>query len=524
MKSFTKHKTAVIIGAGPAGLTAAYELLKRTDIIPIVVEESSQIGGIARTINHNGNRMDIGGHRFFSKNDDIMNWWLNILPLQGAPAIDEILTGTATTYSGGPDPETAERVMLSRRRISHIVWRNKFFNYPVEPSLEMLRNMGFATSLKVAASFARAHIFRRSERSLEDFYINRFGKQLYRMFFENYTTKVWGKHPSQLNADWGAQRVNNLSLASVLKNMLHKPSSDIEQKGVEKSLINRFIYPKYGPGQLWETVAHAIEDMGGTIITNCCAFALNCDENNLMKSVTVKHKNGETQTINCDYVFSSMPLIDLVAGIRGIEVPTEVCDIANHLPYRDFITIGVLVNDMLIKNTSQPNTYAGRIADTWFYIHNPNVKMGRLQVFNNWSPYLVDDYKNTVWLGLEYFCTEGDDMWNMSDEQLTELARRELSELHFIAPQQPVIDSHVERVKKAYPAYHGTYNDLHTLTHWLDGIGNLYCIGRNGQHRYNNMDHSMLTAIEAVNNIVSGKTSHSNVWNVNTDSSYHESK
>ena len=282
MKSFTKHKTAVIIGAGPAGLTAAYELLKRTDIIPIVVEESNQMGGIARTINHNGNRMDIGGHRFFSKNDDIMKWWLNILPLQGAPAIDEILTGTATTYSGGPDPETAERVMLSRRRISHIVWRNKFFNYPVEPSLEMLRNMGFATSLKVAASFARAHIFRRSERSLEDFYINRFGKQLYRMFFENYTTKVWGKHPSQLNADWGAQRVNNLSLASVLKNMLHKPSSDIEQKGVEKSLINRFIYPKYGPGQLWETVANDIKQMGGTIITNCCAFALNCDENNLM--------------------------------------------------------------------------------------------------------------------------------------------------------------------------------------------------------------------------------------------------
>ena len=335
---------------------------------------------------------------------------------------------------------------------------------------------------------------------------------------------MWGKHPSQLNADWGAQRVNNLSLASVLKNMLHKPSSDIEQKGVEKSLINRFIYPKYGPGQLWETVANDIKQMGGTIITNCCAFALNCDENNLMKSVAVKHKNGETQTINCDYVFSSMPLIDLVAGIRGIEVPTEVCDIANHLPYRDFITIGVLVNDLLIKNTSQPNTYAGRIADTWFYIHNPNVKMGRLQVFNNWSPYLVDDYKNTVWLGLEYFCAESDDMWNMSDEQLTELARRELSELHFIAPQQPVIDSHVERVKKAYPAYHGTYNDLHTLTHWLDGIGNLYCIGRNGQHRYNNMDHSMLTAIEAVNNIVSGKTSHSNVWNVNTDSSYHESK
>ncbi len=524
MKDFTKHKTAVIIGAGPAGLTAAYELLKRTDITPIVIEESSQMGGIARTINHNGNRMDIGGHRFFSKNQMIMNWWLNILPLQGAPAIDEILTGTSTSYSDGPDPETTERVMLSRRRISHIAWRNKFFNYPVELTLEMLRNLGLTTSLKVATSFARAHIFKREERSLEDFYINRFGKELYQMFFENYTSKVWGKHPSQLNADWGAQRVNKLSLGLIIKNMLHKPSTDIEQKGVEKSLINRFIYPKLGPGQLWETVAHAIVDMGGTIITNCCAQALNCAANDKMESVTVKHKNGETQTINCDYVFSSMPLIDLVAGIRGIEVPTEVSNIASHLPYRDFITIGVLVNDLLIKNTSQPNTYAGRIADTWFYIHNPKVKMGRLQVFNNWSPYLVADYKNTVWLGLEYFCTEGDDMWTMSDEQLSGLARHELIELQFIAPQQTVIDSHVERVKKAYPAYHGTYNDLATLTNWLDGIGNLYCIGRNGQHRYNNMDHSMLTAIEAVNNIVSGSTSHRNVWNVNTDSSYHESK
>ncbi|MGM9811630.1 MAG: NAD(P)-binding protein, partial [Muribaculaceae bacterium] len=358
MKNFTKHKTAVIIGAGPAGLTAAYELLKRTDIIPIVVEESSQMGGIARTINHNGNRMDIGGHRFFSKNDDIMKWWLNILPLQGAPAIDEILTGTPTAYSDGPDPETTERVMLSRRRISRIAWRNKFFNYPVELTLEMLRNMGFATSMKVAVSFAWSHVFKREERSLEDFYINRFGKQLYQMFFENYTTKVWGKHPSQLNADWGAQRVNKLSLASVIKNMLHKPSSDIEQKGVEKSLINRFIYPKLGPGQLWETVAHAIEDMGGTIITNCCAQTLNCAANNEMESVTVKHKNGETQTINCDYVFSSMPLTDLVAGIRGIEVPTEVRNIANHLPYRDFITVGILVDNLLVKNNTRFNTYA----------------------------------------------------------------------------------------------------------------------------------------------------------------------
>lgn len=524
MKDFTKHKTAVIIGAGPAGLTAAYELLKRTDITPIVIEESCHMGGIARTINHCGNRMDIGGHRFFSKNDTIMNWWLSILPMQGAPAIDEILTDSSATYSNGPDPETTDLVMLSRRRISRIAWRSRFFNYPVELSLQMLRNLGVATSLRVAASFAWAHIFKRKEQSLEDFYINRFGKELYRMFFENYTTKVWGKHPRELNADWGAQRVNKLSLGSIIKNMLNKPSSDIEQKGVEKSLINRFIYPKLGPGQLWETVAREVATMGGRIITDCRATALNCNDCGEITSVTVQHKNGETQTITCHYAFSSMPLCDLVLSLRGIAVPSEVSYIASHLPYRDFITVGVLVDHLLVVNNTELKTYAGRIADTWFYIHNPNVKVGRLQVFNNWSPYLVADYKNTIWLGLEYFCTEGDDMWNMSDDQLKELARHELAELQFIAPQQTIIDSHVEKVKKAYPAYHGTYNNLASLTSWLDSIGNLYCIGRNGQHRYNNMDHSMLTAIEAVNNIVTGNTSHRNIWNVNTDSNYHEAK
>ena len=520
----SNSKTAIIIGAGPAGLTAAIEMLRRTDIKPILVEEADVVGGISRTVKYKGNRMDIGGHRFFSKDENIMNWWAQILPLQAKPAFDDILLGLDKNYPpNGPDPETDDRVMLIRRRISRIFYRKRFFNYPVTLSADAISKMGLLTTLKCGLGFLMAKISPRKENSLEDFYINRFGKPLYSMFFKNYTHKVWGKEPKELDADWGAQRVNGLSLASIIKNLLRRKTNSIAQEGVEKSLIEQFIYPKYGPGQLWECVADEIKHLGGTILMNTRATAINC-ENGVVKSVIVTGKDGEKQIIGCDYLLSSMPVKDLISSFRGIEVPSRVMDIAKALPYRDFITVGILVNELAIKNRSKYTSFNNRIPDTWIYIQEDSVRLGRLQIFNNWSPYMVADYKSTVWIGLEYFCNEGDELWTMNDADFKRFAIGELVKIGYIANANEVLDAHIEKVKKAYPAYFGSYHQLPEVIKWINSIDNLFCIGRNGQHRYNNMDHSMMTAIEAINCLVSGSTDKSGIWNVNTEQEYHEQK
>lgn len=524
MKNESNQKTAIIIGAGPAGLTAAIEMLRKTSIKPIVLEEASVVGGISRTVNYKGNRMDIGGHRFFSKDESIMNWWTSVLPLQAKPSSDDILLNLEKEYAKqGPDPEKEDRVMLIRRRISRIFYRKKFFNYPVTLSADAISKMGFFTTLKCGLGFLLAKINKRKENSLEDFYINRFGKPLYSMFFKNYTHKVWGKEPKELDADWGAQRVNGLSLASIIKNLLRRKNKSIGQEGVEKSLIEQFIYPKFGPGQLWECVADEIKHLGGTILMNTRATAINC-ENGMVKSVIVTGKDSEKQTIDCDYLLSSMPVKDLISSFRGIEVPSRVMDIAIALPYRDFITVGILVNELAIKNRSKYASFNNRIPDTWIYIQEDSVRLGRLQIFNNWSPYMVADYKSTVWIGLEYFCNEGDDLWSKSNEEFKKFAIDELIKIGYISSSNDVIDSHIEKVKKAYPAYFGTYHQLPEVINWIDGIDNLFCIGRNGQHRYNNMDHSMMTAMEAIDCIASNSTDKSKIWNVNTEQEYHEQK
>ena len=524
MKNESNQKTAIIIGAGPAGLTAAIEMLRKTSIKPIVLEEASVVGGISRTVNYKGNRMDIGGHRFFSKDESIMNWWTSVLPLQAKPSSDDILLNLEKEYAKqGPDPEKEDRVMLIRRRISRIFYRKKFFNYPVTLSADAISKMGFFTTLKCGFGFLLAKINKREENSLEDFYINRFGKPLYSMFFKNYTHKVWGKEPKELDADWGAQRVNGLSLASIIKNLLRRKNKSIGQEGVEKSLIEQFIYPKFGPGQLWECVADEIKHLGGTILMNTRATAINC-ENGMVKSVIVTGKDSEKQAIDCDYLLSSMPVKDLISSFRGIEVPSRVMDIAIALPYRDFITVGILVNELAIKNRSKYASFNNRIPDTWIYIQEDSVRLGRLQIFNNWSPYMVADYKSTVWIGLEYFCNEGDDLWSKSNEEFKKFAIDELIKIGYISSSNDVIDSHIEKVKKAYPAYFGTYHQLPEVINWIDGIDNLFCIGRNGQHRYNNMDHSMMTAMEAIDCIASNSTDKSKIWNVNTEQEYHEQK
>ena len=515
-------KKVLIIGAGPAGLTAAYELLDQsTEYEVIVLEESDCFGGISKTVNYNGNRMDMGGHRFFSKVPEVNEWWEKMLPTQGARPYDDVTLGrTSTTIPGGPDPEQTDRVMLRRNRLSRIFFNSKFFDYPVSLKMETIKNMGFGTTIVVGFSYLKTVFHKRPENSLEDFYINRFGKKLYSMFFENYTENLWGRHPREISPEWGAQRVKGLSIRAVLKDILGKAFNQKNRK-VETSLIEEFAYPKLGPGQLWDLTAEEIQKKGGTIIRNAKVVHIDKDENDTLTGLTYL-QNGEEIKINGDYIISSMPIKDLVTGMN--DVPTEYKAIAEGLPYRDYMTVGVLVPHLALKNETKIRTIGDIVPDNWVYVHDKSVKMGRFQIYNNWSPYMVKDIEHSIWIGLEYFCNEGDDMWSMSDEAFAQMAIREMAAIGLISSTRDVIDHHVERVKKAYPAYFDTYEHMEDLRDYLNTIPNLFCVGRNGQHRYNNIDHSMCTSFETVKNILAGVTSKDNIWNVNTEQEYHEEK
>lgn len=514
-------KDVLVIGAGPAGLTAAYELLsKGKDYRVTVFEETNQFGGISRTVEYKGNRMDMGGHRFFSKVPEVNEWWEKMLPQQGAPSKDDIALGrTVTLKDGGPDPEQGDRVMLRRNRVSRIFFNQKFFDYPISLKPETFVNMGLGTTIVVGFSYIKSCLFKRKESSLEDFYINRFGKKLYSMFFERYTENLWGRHPSQIDPSWGAQRVKGLSIMAVLANAISKIFSGKKRK-VETSLIEEFSYPKLGPGQLWEVTASEIEKLGGTIIMGAKVVSLHKDGDRMTGLTYVK--DGAEHEVAGDYIISSMPVKDLVGGMNN--VPEDIAGIAKGLPYRDYMTVGVLVPRLNLKNKTKLKTVSDIVPDDWVYVHDRSVDMGRFQIYNNWSPYLVKDLEHTVWLGLEYFCNEGDAMWSMSDEDFARKGISEMVTMKLIDKAEDVLDFHVERVKKAYPAYFDTYARMDELVTYLSGIGNLFCVGRNGQHRYNNIDHSMCTAFEAVKDIMDGIGDHSNVWQVNTEKEYHEEK
>jgi protoporphyrinogen oxidase len=516
-------KNAIIVGAGPAGLTAAIELLRKSGIHPIILEETDRIGGISATVCHNGNRMDLGGHRFFSKNDEILRWWTSFLPVQGKSSSDDSrLEHNLEFNECGPDPHREDRVMLLRRRISRIYYLRKFFDYPISLKPQTFINMGFLRTVKAGIGYIGAKIAPRNEKTLEDFMINRFGAPLYHMFFEDYTEKVWGVHPTRLSSDWGAQRIKGLSMTRVLLQALKSLTggkSGWAQKNTETSLIEMFLYPKYGPGHFWETVADEIVRLGGKLHYNSKVTAVNL-RNSMFESVEVEQKDGTKATYRGECLFSSMPVKDLIESIQGQTVPPAVFSVASSLPYRDFLTVGLLVKKITLWDK---RTASGLIPDCWIYIQEPDVKIGRLQVFNNWSPYLVKDPKNTVWLGLEYFCNEGDDDWNMPDADFIQFAINELVKLGIIEPKD-VLDTVRVRIKKAYPGYHGAYTAFDTVRQWLDTIENLYCIGRNGQHRYNNMDHSMLTAMEAVKALHNGTKEKAAIWSVNSEENYHETK
>jgi protoporphyrinogen oxidase len=526
-------KRAIIIGAGPAGLTAAYELITKTDIKPVIIEMSGDIGGISKTVNYKGNRIDLGGHRFFSKSDLVMKWWQEILPLQGADSKDEILreiryhkrSSSVRLSPGGPDPEKTDRVMLIRNRLSRIFFLRKFFDYPVTLNGKTITNLGFTRIVKIGLTYLRIKIFPvRNIRSLEDFFISRFGQELYKTFFRDYTEKVWGVSCSEIPADWGKQRVKELSVTRAvmhaLKSIFRKERS-IGQKNTDTSLIEQFLYPKYGPGQMWQTVAEIIREKGGTIIMNSEVNGIRYKYSIISEISYLDRSTGIINSLSGDYFFSSMPVKDLINAM-GENVPPRVKEISKGLQYRDFITVGLLLDKLKIKNETRIPTLNRLVPDNWIYIQERDVKVGRLQIFNNWSPYMVSDI-DKVWIGLEYFCNEGDSLWEMKDDEFIKFAVDELHRIDIIE-KEDVLDSTIIRMPKTYPAYFGTYSHFNIIREFTDSFENLFLMGRNGMHKYNNQDHSMLTAIAAVNNIILKKISKENIWDINTEEEYHEEK
>lgn len=439
--------------------------------------------------------MDIGGHRFFSKNDSVMDFWQNILPIQ-----NENL-----------HPENVDKILLIRKRLSRIYFLKQLFDYPLTLSWNFIQKLGFVRCFKIGVSYLKALIFPYQKvDNLEKFYINRFGSELYHLFFKDYTHKVWGKKPSELSPDWGAQRVKGLSIFKAIYSALKfKNKQDLKQKNVETSLIEQFLYPKFGPGQLWESLAEEIVQMGGKINLNSKITQINFK----------KIKNGggeiasivlnETPPIFADFFISTMPIKDLFLAMDG--EPKDVVNIASQLEYRDFITVGVLLDKMpILQNTK----------DNWIYIQEPDVRVARLQFFHNWSEYMLKN-RRQYFIGMEYMCFENDDLWSKTDSQFCDFAKEELKQLGF-AQEENILKTHIVRVHKAYPSYSGVYGNFHQVRDFLDTLPNLYVCGRNGMHRYNNMDHSMLSAFEVANCIIQNKTDKSTIWQVNAEEAYHE--
>lgn len=555
-------KKAIIIGAGPAGLTAAYELLKRTDIIPVILEKSGEIGGISRTINYKGNRMDMGPHRFFSKSDRVMDWWLQMMPLQesgdsgnltisyqnksreisgdrvgnaGGVSAAAAEGSVMTAETGGAAEETKttaagrktdpDKVMLVIQRLTRIYFLRKFFAYPIQLGFDTLRTLGLIRTIKIMASFLWIRLFPiKPEKSLEDFIINKFGRQLYLLFFKDYTEKVWGVPCHEISAEWGAQRIKGVSLGKAIgqaiKSLRKKNGGDINQKGTETSLIEQFLYPKKGPGSLWEETARQIEAMGGKIYLHQDVQKIYVEDHTVTSVNTINSQTGQTGAWEGDYFFSTMPVQELIAGMGG-DVPEEVRAVAAGLQYRDFINVGILLRQLSARNKN--GSYERlELKDNWIYIQERDVKVGRLMIYNNWGDGMIND-PDTTWIGMEYFCNKTDDFWALSDEAVERVAMQELEKMD-LARVEDILDITVRRMEKTYPAYFGTYDRFAEIRSYTDRFENLFLVGRNGMHKYNNADHSMLCSMVAVDNIVAGVVSKDNLWSINTEQEYHEEK
>ncbi len=464
-----QKKQVVVIGGGPAGLTAAYQLAQR-DIQPIVLEKLDKVGGIARTENYKGYHFDMGGHRFYTKSEEVNRFWQEVLA-------DEFLL---------------------RPRLSRIYYKNKFFNYPIK-LWNALTGLGPWEGFLIGMSYLRWHLFPyREEDTFEQWVTNRFGKRLFETFFKEYTEKVWGISCSELKAEWAAQRIKDLSLKTAVLNMFFKPSKTI------KTLIEEFHYPRRGPGMLWTAVKDRIESQGGQVNLNSNVVAIN-REGNRITSVEIE-QNGERQTVAGTDFISSMPITQFISWLNPAP-PRQVLEAAHSLSYRDFLTVCLVIN----KKELFP--------DNWIYIHEPDVKVGRIQNFKNWSPDMVPDQNKTS-LGMEYFCNEGDEYWCMSDADLIELGKQEIAKIG-LAKYEDIIEGVVFRVEKTYPVYNGNYtHHMEVIKSYVSGFDNFQTIGRNGLHRYNNQDHAMLTGMLAVRNILDGEQN--NLWAVNAEQAYLE--
>jgi protoporphyrinogen oxidase len=468
----------VVMGAGPAGLTAAYELLKHQ--IPVAVLERDQIyvGGIARTVEHNGYRFDIGGHRFFSKNQEVEDLWTEILG-------DE---------------------MLERDRLSRIYYRGKYFDYPLRAGNALI-NLGLWETAWCVIGYIKARLHPVPQpKTLEDWVTNQFGHRLFEIFFKSYTEKVWGISTKELSADWAAQRIKGLDLAQAVKLALLPKRRSQERGAVIKTLIDRFRYPRLGPGQMWERVAEHLAQASQPV---WMGWEVRCIHHagGRVKSLTAGHQSGEEREFAGDEFISSLPIRELIWALRPAP-PAVVMEAAGRLSYRDFITVALIITRDQV------------FPDNWIYIHDPAVKVGRLQNFKNWSPEMVGDQTKTC-LGLEYFCFEGDGLWSLSDAELIELGTKELAALGLCHASE-VIDGAVVRQPKAYPVYDDTYlENLAVIRAWLqDHAPNLHLCGRNGMHKYNNQDHSMMTALLVARRLALG--SQFDPWKVNADAEYHE--
>ncbi len=455
-----------------------------------------------------------------------MQWWLNILPLQRITGDHTKITyrresTTLPATVGSLDPLTSDLVMLVRHRKSRIYFMRRFFEYPITLSTDTLRKLGVLKTIRIGLSYLRSVVFPiRNETNLEQFFINRFGRELYLTFFKSYTEKVWGMDCRNISAEWGAQRIKGLSIYKtilhVLKRLKPKRTEDIAQKDIETSLIEQFLYPKFGPGQMWEEVGQRIQHLGGRILTHWSVDGIE-HQGDIVTSILARNsETGELQRFEADYFFSTMPVKEFVAQMNP-PAPAIVREIANGLIYRDFITVGVLCDGIKLREAS-----GELVRDNWIYIQEPDVLVGRLQIFNNWSPSMVADPLH-IWIGLEYFCNEGDSLWMRSDEQIIDLAKSELAAMNIVDPQN-VVDATVIRMLKTYPAYFGSYDRFPEVISWANTFENLFLIGRNGMHKYNNQDHSMLTAMTAVDNIIGGVRSRDNLWALNTEQEYHEEK
>jgi len=471
----------VIIGAGPAGLTAGYLLSKEQVDVVVLEADPVYVGGISRTVTYKGFQFDIGGHRFFSKSKAVEDLWSEILPND----------------------------MLVRPRSSRIFYGGKFFSYPLKP-FEALLKLGIFRSLLCMLSWIKARLFPvRNPRNFEDWVSNQFGKRLFRTFFKSYTEKVWGMSCKEISADWAAQRIKGLSLGSAIKNALIPQRNNADRTNVIKTLINSFRYPRRGPGMMWEVCADKMKGLGGRIEMGCRVTGYSYDETSGTWSILYRNQQGDSQTIEAEHVISSAPMRELIRGLSP-SVSNRTKRAAEALKYRDFLTVMLILKDRKMFD------------DNWIYIHDPSVKVGRVQNFRSWSPEMVPE-PDKVCYGLEYFCFEHDGLWDSSDNDLIELARRELVQIG-LAREEDFVDGCVVRQKKAYPVYDDDYSrHVATIRQELDiGYPNLHLVGRNGMHKYNNQDHAMVTAMLSVENILAD-TKLYDVWQVNSDAEYHES-